>query len=193
MQWHLAMLTLVLVLVLFSWTMLAALEVKVISLTAHVAGQSAVTEATVRMLEWGVKVDFCVQLGAYEPVCAPSYNAKMFWFRSNVLVTVGSQIHEWLCGSIGTWVRLICSLISMKCRDISYQGCGFMLPSPLPPPDFWNVHICSEIASDTGLYRKPMVVEFFLEVECSQLTGPCLSELVTVILCDQSQEVRDKL
>ena len=159
MQWHLAVLTLVLVLVLFSWTMLAAVEVKVISLTALVAGQSAVTEAT--MQEWGVKVDFCVQLRAYEPVCAASYNAKMVWFQSNILVTVGSQIHECLYRSIGTWVRLICSLISMKCRDISYQGCGFMLPSPLPPPDFWNVHICSEIASDTGLYRKPMVVQFF--------------------------------
>ena len=56
MQCPLAMHTLVLVLVQSSWTMLAAVVVKGISLLVYVAGISTVTEAT--MLELGVKVDF---------------------------------------------------------------------------------------------------------------------------------------
>ena len=51
MQLPSEMLILVVVLVQSTWTMLAALEVRVTSLTAHAAPLSAATEATQRMLE----------------------------------------------------------------------------------------------------------------------------------------------
>ena len=57
MQWLLAVLTLVLVLVLSFWTVLTAVVVKGNFLLVHVAGLSTVTEVTIRMLELGVKVD----------------------------------------------------------------------------------------------------------------------------------------
>ena len=51
MQLPSAGLILVLVLVQSTWTMLAALEVRVTSLTVHIAPLSAATLATQRMLE----------------------------------------------------------------------------------------------------------------------------------------------
>ena len=60
MQWLLAVLTLVLVLVLSFWTVLTAVVVKGNFLLVHVAGLSTATEVTMRMLELGVKVDLYV-------------------------------------------------------------------------------------------------------------------------------------
>ena len=60
LQWHSAMLTLVLVLAQSIWLMLAAVVVRVASLTAHITLLSAVTLAIQRMLEWGVKVVFYI-------------------------------------------------------------------------------------------------------------------------------------
>ena len=60
MQWLLAMLTLVRVLVQFTWIVLVAEVVKGVFLHVHVAGLSTVTEVTMTMLELGVKVDLYV-------------------------------------------------------------------------------------------------------------------------------------
>ena len=51
MQWPFAMLTLVLVLDLFTWTTLAAMAVRVNSLIVHGIFLAPVTIATVRLLE----------------------------------------------------------------------------------------------------------------------------------------------
>ena len=51
MQWPLAMLTLVLVLAQFTWTMLTAMVVKATLLTVQKASLSTVFLATMRMLE----------------------------------------------------------------------------------------------------------------------------------------------
>ena len=61
--WHWAVLTLVLVLVQFIWTMLPAVVMKATSLTVKAACLSAVTLATQRTLEWGVKVDLHTPVG----------------------------------------------------------------------------------------------------------------------------------
>ena len=58
MQLHLAMLVLVLAVVQSTWTMLAALAVRLDSLTVPEALLSTVTEATQKMLEFDVKVCF---------------------------------------------------------------------------------------------------------------------------------------
>ena len=74
--------------------MLAVVEVKVISLLVHVAGLSTVTEATVKMLELGVKVDCS---GVYDLVFCPDPNthAKVKGLvLSNSLVKWGKVFHE---------------------------------------------------------------------------------------------------
>ena len=69
MQWASVVLISVLALAQFTWTMLLAVVVKVISLTVHVVPMSTALMVTHKMLEWDVKVDFSVNFELQTEEC----------------------------------------------------------------------------------------------------------------------------
>jgi len=89
MQWHSAIPTLVLLPLLFTWTMLTVVAVNVISLTAHTALLQ--TAPIARLLEWNVKVS----------LYALTAKSRSYWVPKNCIIIFADVFkHSWKCNTM---------------------------------------------------------------------------------------------